>query len=172
MMVEFSGVPAVLGSCAPGGDHTRTRDVPRCGTNVCRRPSAWSGIGLGAGVGGLCMLLPGRPDLCARHGECGRLHSAQARRSRLSDLASVKTWTEAKIVDPIGVEIVGIGYGHFGEALLSRCRTRRRMQFSRLQPATIDAAADVARQFVIIGTVSVSLNTAANVIATHWAATA
>lgn len=45
----------------------------------------------------------------APDGECGRLHSAQARRSRLSDLAWVKTWTEAKIVDPIGVEIVGIG---------------------------------------------------------------
>lgn len=51
----------------------------------------------------------GGRDLCARHGECGSLHSAQARRSRLSDLAWVKTWTEAKIVDPIGVEIVGVG---------------------------------------------------------------
>lgn len=45
------------------------------------------------------------------------------------------------------------------------------MHFSRLHPAFIDSTADVARQFVIIGTVSVALNTAANVIATHWAAT-
>ncbi|WP_349643534.1 LysE family transporter [Bradyrhizobium diazoefficiens] len=62
---RVSGVPAVLGSCAPGGDHTRTRDVLRCGTNVCRRPSAWSGIGLGTGVGGLCMLLPGAVGIFA-----------------------------------------------------------------------------------------------------------
>lgn len=53
-----------------------------------------------------CYCRGGR-DLCARHGECGSLHSAQARRSRLSDLAWVKTWTEAKIVDPIGVESRG-----------------------------------------------------------------
>lgn len=57
---RVSGVPAVLGSCAPGGDHTRSRDVLRCGTTVCRRPSAWSGIGLGTRVGSLCMLSPGR----------------------------------------------------------------------------------------------------------------
>lgn len=43
---RISGVPAVLGSCAPGGDHTRTRDVLRCGTNVYRWPRAWSGIEL------------------------------------------------------------------------------------------------------------------------------
>lgn len=55
-----------------------------------------------------CYCRDGR-DLCARHGECGSLHSAQARRSRLSDLAWVKTWAEATIVDPIGVEIVGVG---------------------------------------------------------------
>lgn len=51
----------------------------------------------------------GDRDLFARYGECGSLHSAQARRSCLSDLACVKTWTEAKIVDPIGVKIVGLG---------------------------------------------------------------
>lgn len=39
-------------------------------------------------------------------------------------------------------------------------------------PAFIDPTAHVARQFVIIGTVSVVLNTAVNVNATHWAATA
>lgn len=51
----------------------------------------------------------GGRDVCASHGECGSVHSAQARRSLLSDLAWVKTGTEAKIVDLIGVKIVGVG---------------------------------------------------------------
>ncbi|WP_461623171.1 LysE family translocator [Bradyrhizobium sp. 25ACV] len=39
-------------------------------------------------------------------------------------------------------------------------------------PQFIDPTADVARQFVILGTISVALNTAADVVVTHWAAKA
>lgn len=78
---------------------------------VAARPFAGGrphGLGLGTGVGGLCMLLPGRS---------GSLRSSW--RVRKPSLCSstpepsirsgwVKTWTEATIVDPIGVEIVGV----------------------------------------------------------------
>lgn len=83
-----------------------------------------------------CYCRGGR-DLCARHGECASLHSAQARRSRLSDLTWVKTWTEATIVDPVGVEIVGVGRAYW-RGIIVEVLNRRRVHFSRLHPATLD----------------------------------
>lgn len=96
---RVSGVPAVLGSCAPGGDHTRIRYVLRCGTNVCRRPSAWSGIGLGTGVGGFCMLLPGRSGSLRSSWRVWELSLCSSAPEPSIRSGRVKTWTEAKQSD-------------------------------------------------------------------------
>lgn len=58
MMAEFQAFllflgAALLGAITPGPGMFYV-------AALCRRPSAWSGIGLGTGVGGLCVLLPGR----------------------------------------------------------------------------------------------------------------
>lgn len=107
MMVEFRVFllflgAALLGAITPGPGMFYVAARTFAGGRPHGLASAW------VPVLGLCACYcRGGRDLCARHGECGSLHSAQARRSRLSDLAWVKTWTEAKIVDPIGVESRG-----------------------------------------------------------------
>lgn len=77
-----------------------------------------------------------------------------------------KTWNEAEIVDPIGVEIAvseGIPARHYCRSTESEIGCI----LSRLHPAIYRTTADVARQFVILGIVSVALNTAADVVVTH-----
>lgn len=164
MMIEFQ-VFLLLGSCDPGGDHTRTRDVLRCGTNVCRRPSAWSGLGLGTRVGGLCMLLPGRSGSLRSSWRVRNLHSAQSRRSYLSDLAWVKTWTEATIVDPVGVEIVGVGQAFWRRHYCRGAEPEDDAIFLAFTPHLLTKPPKSPGS-------SSSFKNAANVIATHWAATA
>lgn len=107
MMAEFQAFllflgAALLGAITPGPGMFYV-------AALCRRPSAWSGIGLGTGVGGLCMLLPGRSGSSRSSWRVREPSLCSSAPERLSDLAWVKTWTEAKIVHPIGVEIVGVG---------------------------------------------------------------
>lgn len=109
MMVEFQVFllflgAALLAAITPGAGMFYVAARPFADGRPPGLASAW------APVLAVCACYRrGGRDLCARHGECGSLHSAQASRSRLSDLAWVKTWTKGKIVDPVGVEIVGVG---------------------------------------------------------------
>lgn len=169
MMVEFQAFllflgAALLGAITPGSGMSTLRHF--AGGRPHGLASAWAPV-----LAVCAYYCRGCRDLCARHGECGSLHSAQARRSRLSDLAWVKTWTEAKIVDPIGVAIVDVGRA-FWRGIIVEVLNPKTDAFFSPSPRIIDPTADVARQFVIIGTVPIPLNTAANVIAPHWGATA
>lgn len=111
MMIEFEAFLLFLGAAllvaitpGPGIVYVPAR------TFTGRRPQGLASSFGTTGIGGLVHLIAGGGrDLCARYGECGSLHSAQARRSCLSDWLGFKTWNEAEIVDPIGVEIVGVG---------------------------------------------------------------
>lgn len=152
MMVEFQAFLLFLGAAllvaitpGPGMFYVAARTF--AGGRPHGLASAWGPV-----LAVCACYRRGGRDLCARHGECGSLHSAQARRSLVSDLAWVKTWTEANIVDPIGVEIVGVGRA-FWRGIIVEVLNPKTDAFFSPSPHIIDRTADVARQFVIIGTV-------------------
>lgn len=126
---------------------------------------------LGTGVGALCMSLLGRPGSLARYGECGSLHSAQARRSCLSDL----DWLQ---------DIERNRHPRPDRSGGSRCRTafRQGIIVEALNPKWAGFFFAFTPQFIerppmspgsssSLGTVSVALNAAADVVVTHLAAT-
>lgn len=111
------------------------------------------------------MLLPGRSGFLRSSWRVRNLHSAQVRRSWLSDLAWVKTWTEATIVDPVGVEIVGVGQAFWRGIIAEVLNPKTDAIFLAFTPHLLTQPPKSPGS-------SSSFNNAANVIATHWTATA
>jgi threonine/homoserine/homoserine lactone efflux protein len=83
-----------------------------------------------------------------------------------------KTWREAGIVDPIGVETSGVGRAFREGILVEALNPKTAAFFLAFIPQFIEPTANVARQFVILGAISVVLNTGADVVVTYWAAKA
>lgn len=83
-----------------------------------------------------------------------------------------KTWNEAEIIDQIGVEIVGAGRAFRQGSIVEALNPRTAAFLLAFIPQFIESIADVARQFVILGTALVALNTAADVVVSHCAAKA
>jgi threonine/homoserine/homoserine lactone efflux protein len=83
-----------------------------------------------------------------------------------------KTWREAGIVEPVGVETTGalraFRDGIFVEAL----NPKTAAFFLAFIPQFVAPSANVAQQFVVLGIISVVLNTAVDVVVTYWAAKA
>jgi threonine/homoserine/homoserine lactone efflux protein len=127
----------------------------------------------GTGVGGLVHVIAGAIGISG-------LVMASAEAFTMLKLAGAfyliwlgfKTWNEADIVDPTGVEIVGVGRAFRQGIIVEALNPKTAAFFLAFIPQFIDPTADVARQFVILGTISVVLNTAADVVVTHWAAKA
>lgn len=119
-MIDFQTFPLFLGAAllvaitpGPGIFYVAAR------TFAGGRPHGLASS-LGTGVGGLVHVIPGAVGI-------SELVMASAGAFTMLKLAGAfhliglgfKTWNEAEIVDPIGVEIVGVD-GHFSKALLSR----------------------------------------------------
>jgi threonine/homoserine/homoserine lactone efflux protein len=83
-----------------------------------------------------------------------------------------KTWREAGIVDPIGVVTSGVGRAFREGILVEALNPKTAAFFLAFIPQFIEPTANVARQFVILGAISVVLNTGADVVVTYWAAKA
>ena len=83
-----------------------------------------------------------------------------------------KTWREAGIVDPIGVEMTRVGRAFREGILVEALNPKTAAFFLAFIPQFVDPTANVARQFIILGVISVVLNTGADVVVTYWAAKA
>jgi threonine/homoserine/homoserine lactone efflux protein len=83
-----------------------------------------------------------------------------------------KTWREAGTVDPIGVETTGVGRAFREGILVEALNPKTAAFFLAFIPQFVDPTADVARQFIILGVISVVLNTGVDVVVTYWAAKA
>jgi threonine/homoserine/homoserine lactone efflux protein len=83
-----------------------------------------------------------------------------------------KTWREAGIVDPIGVETTGVGRAFREGIIVEALNPKTAAFFLAFIPQFIDPTANVARQFVVLGVISVVLNTGADVVVTYWVAKA
>jgi threonine/homoserine/homoserine lactone efflux protein len=84
----------------------------------------------------------------------------------------LKTWQQARVVEPAEVKITGAHQAFREGIVVEALNPKTAAFFLAFLPQFVDPSANVAAQFVAMGLVSVSLNTAADVIVTYWAAKA
>lgn len=128
---------------------------------------------LGTGIGGLVHVVAGAVGISA-------LVMASAEAFTVLKIAGAcyliwlgfKTWREAGTVDPIGVQMTGVGQAFREGILVEALNPKTAAFFLAFIPQFVDPTANVARQFIILGVISVVLNTGADVVVTSWAAKA
>jgi threonine/homoserine/homoserine lactone efflux protein len=127
----------------------------------------------GTGVGGLVHVAAGAVGISA-------LLMASAEAFAILKLAGAlyliwlgfKTWREAGRLEPIGAEKTGISRAFRQGLLVEALNPKTAAFFLAFIPQFVDPSAGVARQFIMLGVISVVLNTAADVVVSCWAAKA
>ena len=84
----------------------------------------------------------------------------------------LKTWREARTVDPSEVQITGARRAFRDGIIVEVLNPKTAAFFLAFIPQFVDPSADVAAQFVVLGLISVALNTSADLVVTYWAAKA
>ena len=84
----------------------------------------------------------------------------------------LKTWREACIVEPSEVRTTGVRRALREGVVVEALNPKTAAFFLAFIPQFVDPAANVAAQFVVLGLISVVLNTSVDLIVTHWAARA
>jgi threonine/homoserine/homoserine lactone efflux protein len=84
----------------------------------------------------------------------------------------LKTWREARIVESSEVRTTGVRRALREGIVVEALNPKTAAFFLAFIPQFVDPSADVAAQFMVLGLVSVSLNTIADLIVTCWAAKA
>jgi threonine/homoserine/homoserine lactone efflux protein len=84
----------------------------------------------------------------------------------------LKTWREARIVEPSEVRTTGVRRALREGIVVEALNPKTAAFFLAFIPQFVDPSADVATQFVVLGLISVTLNTSVDLIVTHWAAKA
>lgn len=124
----------------------------------------------GTGVGGLVHVLGGAVGVSA-------LIMASAEAFTLLKLAGalyliwlgIKTWREARAVEIGGIETTGAKRAFREGILVEALNPKTAAFFLAFIPQFVDPAGNVALQFAVLGLISVSLNTLADVVVTFWA---
>jgi threonine/homoserine/homoserine lactone efflux protein len=84
----------------------------------------------------------------------------------------LKTWREARIVEPSKVRTTGVRRALREGVVVEALNPKTAAFFLAFLPQFVDPSANVAAQFVVLGLISVVLNTSVDLIVTHWAARA
>jgi threonine/homoserine/homoserine lactone efflux protein len=84
----------------------------------------------------------------------------------------LKTWREARIAEPRGVETTGAGRAFREGIVVEALNPKTAAFFLAFIPQFVEPSSNVAGQFIVLGLLSVTLNTAADVIVAYWAANA
>jgi len=84
----------------------------------------------------------------------------------------VKTWREARIVVPDEVQTTGAPRALREGIVVEALNPKTAAFFLAFIPQFVDPTANVAAQFVVLGLISVTLNTSVDLIVTHFAAKA
>ena len=84
----------------------------------------------------------------------------------------LKTWREARIVEPAEVRTTGVRRALREGIAVEALNPKTAAFFLAFIPQFVDPTANVAAQFVVLGLISVALNTSVDLIVTHWAARA
>jgi threonine/homoserine/homoserine lactone efflux protein len=128
---------------------------------------------LGTGVGGFVHVLAGAIGISA-------LVMASANAFTALKIAGafyliwlgVRTWRHADVIGPINAEASGTTKAFREGILIEALNPKTAAFFLAFIPQFVDPSANVAQQFIILGAVSVALNTAADVLVARWAAKA
>lgn len=128
---------------------------------------------VGNGIGGLVHVVAGAVGMST-------LVMASAEAFTLLKLAGalyliwlgVKIWRGARVVELIEVETTG-AHRAFREGLVVEALNPKTAAFFlAFIPQFVDPSASVAQQFIVLGLISVALNTSADVVVVYWAAKA
>lgn len=128
---------------------------------------------LGNGIGGLVHVLAGGVGISA-------LIMASAESFTLLKVAGalyliwlgLKTWRDANVAGPAEVETTGAGRAFCEGIVVEALNPKTAAFFLAFIPQFVDPSAKVAQQFIVLGLISVALNTGADVVVAHWAAKA
>ena len=136
-----------------------------------RREGLASSVGLG--LGGLVHVFGGAIGLSA-------LIMASAEAFTLLKIAGalyliwlgVKTWREARAIAPTEVQTTGARRASRDGIVVEALNPKTAAFFLAFIPQFVDPSANVAAQFIVLGLISVALNTSADLVVTYWAARA
>jgi threonine/homoserine/homoserine lactone efflux protein len=128
---------------------------------------------VGLGLGGLVHVLAGALGISA-------LVMASAEAFSLLKIAGafyliwlgIKTWREARILAPAEVQATGQHQALREGIVVEALNPKTAAFFLAFLPQFVQPSANVAAQFVVLGLVSVTLNTTVDLIVTSWAAKA
>lgn len=84
----------------------------------------------------------------------------------------IKTWREARVLAPTKVQTTGAGRALREGIVVEALNPKTAAFFLAFIPQFVDTSVNVALQFVVLGTISVALNTGVDLIVTRWAAKA
>jgi threonine/homoserine/homoserine lactone efflux protein len=84
----------------------------------------------------------------------------------------VKTWREARAVEPAEVQTTGAHRAFREGIVVEALNPKTAAFFLAFIPQFVDPSANVAAQFIVLGLISVALNTSADLVVTYWAAKA
>jgi threonine/homoserine/homoserine lactone efflux protein len=136
-----------------------------------RREGLASSVGLG--LGGLVHVFGGAVGLSA-------LIMASAAAFTLLKIAGalyliwlgLKTWREARAIEPTEVQTTGARRAFREGIVVEALNPKTAAFFLAFIPQFVDPSADIAAQFIVLGLISVALNTSADLVVTYWAAKA
>ncbi|MDF0492675.1 LysE family transporter [Bradyrhizobium yuanmingense] len=128
---------------------------------------------VGLGLGGLVHVLAGAIGLSA-------LVMASAEAFAVLKIAGglylvwlgIKSWREARLVEPGEVRTTGARRAFREGIVVEALNPKTAAFFLAFIPQFVDPSANVAEQFVVLGLISVALNTSVDLIVTYWAAKA
>ncbi|OPY94377.1 RhtB family transporter [Bradyrhizobium sacchari] len=128
---------------------------------------------VGLGLGGLVHVLGGAIGLSA-------LVMASAEAFTLLKIAGalyliwlgIKTWREARVVDPTAVQTTGAHRAFREGIVVEALNPKTAAFFLAFIPQFVDPTTLVAAQFIVLGLISVALNTTVDLVVTYWAAKA
>ncbi|MGJ5131739.1 LysE family translocator [Bradyrhizobium oligotrophicum] len=128
---------------------------------------------VGLGLGGLVHLVAGAVGLSA-------LVMASAEAFTVLKIAGavyliwlgVKTWREARVAQPAEVTTTGSRRAFREGIIVEALNPKTAAFFLAFIPQFVDPAGDLAAQFVVLGLISVTLNTSVDLVVTFWTAKA
>ena len=124
----------------------------------------------GTGVGGLVHVVAGAVGLSALVMASAEAFTALKIIGALYLIwLGIKTWREAGIVESVGAEATGARRAFREGILVEALNPKTAAFFLAFIPQFVDPTGSVAAQFISLGLISVALNTAADVVVTHWA---
>ncbi|WP_234686025.1 LysE family translocator [Bradyrhizobium monzae] len=84
----------------------------------------------------------------------------------------IKTWCEARVIEPTGLQTTGVHRAFREGMVVEALNPKTAAFFLAFIPQFVDPTAHVATQFIVLGLISVALNTSVDLIVTYWAAKA